>query len=81
MIRGYDDVRDLALEDRSEGYGANHFFGNVEKGKDECFWFARGYGEVLSYEIITKKYKGEKDTEAGYVSDHYGILITLGAAQ
>ena len=29
----------------------------------------------------TKKYKGEKDTEAGYVSDHYGILITLGAAQ
>jgi endonuclease/exonuclease/phosphatase family metal-dependent hydrolase len=80
-VRGYDDVRNLALEDRSEGYGANHFFGNVEKGKDECFWFARGYGEVLSYEIITKKYKGEKDTEAGYVSDHYGILITLGAAQ
>lgn len=79
--RGYDDVRGLALEDLSEGYGTYHFFGNAEKGRDECFWFARGYREILSYEIITEKYKGEKDTEAGYVSDHYGILITLGAAK
>ena len=79
--RGYDDVRGLAKEDLSEGYGTYHFFGNAEKGREENFWFARGYGEILSYEIITEKYKGEKDTEAGYVSDHYGILITLGAAK
>lgn len=77
--RGFDDARNLALEDRSEGFGSNHFFGNAEKGREECFWFAREYGEVLSYEVMNSKYKGKNDTEAGFVSDHYGILLTIGA--
>lgn len=76
--RGFDDARLLALEDKSEGKGSNHFFGRAEEGREECFWFAREYGEVLSYEVIVGKYKGENDTEAGYVSDHYGILLTIG---
>jgi hypothetical protein len=77
--RGFDDARGLAIEDKSEGFGSNHFFGNAEKGREECFWFAREYGEVLSYEVINSKYKGKNDTEAGFVSDHYGILLTIGA--
>ena len=76
--RGFDDARNLALEDRSEGMGSNHFFGNAENGREECFWFAREYGEVLSYEVVDDKYKGESDAEAGFVSDHYGILLTIG---
>ena len=76
--RGFDDARLLALEDKSEGKGSNHFFGRAEEGREECFWFAREYGEVLSYEVIVGKYKGENDAEAGYVSDHYGILLTIG---
>lgn len=76
--RGFDDARLLALEDKSEGKGSNHFFGRAEEGREECFWFAREYGEVLSYEVIVGKYKGENDSEAGYVSDHYGILLTIG---
>ena len=76
--RGFDDARLLALEDKSEGKGSNHFFGRAEEGREECFWFAREYGEVLSYEVVDGKYKGENDTEAGYVSDHYGILLTIG---
>ena len=76
--RGFDDARLLALEDKSAGKGSNHFFGRAEEGREECFWFAREYGEVLSYEVIVGKYKGENDTEAGYVSDHYGILLTIG---
>ena len=76
--RGFDDARLLALEDKSAGKGSNHFFGRAEEGREECFWFVREYGEVLSYEVIVGKYKGENDTEAGYVSDHYGILLTIG---
>lgn len=76
--RGFDDARLLALEDKSEGMGSNHFFGRAEEGREECFWFAREYGEVLSYEVISSKYKGKNDAEAGFVSDHYGILLTIG---
>ena len=76
--RGFDDARGLALEDKSEGKGSNHFFGRAEEGREESFWFAREYGEILSYEIVTGKYKGKNETEAGYVSDNYGILLTIG---
>jgi endonuclease/exonuclease/phosphatase family metal-dependent hydrolase len=81
VSRGYADVRDMAKVDNSEVLGTNHFFGNAEQGREESFWFTRtNKSEILSYEIISKKYKGENDTEAGFVSDHYGILIKLGAA-
>ena len=79
--RAFVDVRDLAKEDASEGKGTYHSFGNSEKGKEIDFCFHRGNDEVLSYRIIDKKYAAGNDTEAGFVSDHYAILVTFGMAK
>ena len=37
----------------------------------------KGEETVLSYEIISKKYIGEMDTEPGFVSDHYGVITVF----
>ena len=75
------DVRDLAKEDMSEGKGTYHSFGNIENGKEIDFCFHRGNDEVLSYQIIDKKYAAGTDTEAGFVSDHYALLVTFEMAK
>ena len=68
--RAFIDVRDLALEDLSIGKGTYHAYGHIEGGKETSFCFHRGNDTVRSYEIIDKSYDG-------YVSDHYGILVTF----
>ncbi len=76
--RAFIDVRDLALEDLSKGKGTYHAFGHIENGKEIDFCFHRGNDTVLSYEIIDKNYASEGETEEGFVSDHYGVLVTFG---
>ncbi len=72
--RAFIDVRDLAKEDLSAGKGTYHAFGKIDGGKETSFCFHRGNDTVLSYEIIDKSYDG-------YVSDHYGVLVTFEMAQ
>lgn len=79
--RAFVDVRDLAKEDASAGKGTYHSYGNIENGKEIDFCFHRGNDEVLSYQIIDKKYTAGNDTEAGFVSDHYAILVTFEMAE
>ena len=75
------DVRDLAKEDVFVGKGTYHSYGHIENGKEIDFCFHRGNDEVLSYQIIDKKYAAGNDTEAGFVSDHYALLITFEMAE
>lgn len=77
IIRDYYDTRDIADEELSELNGTYHAFGNIPEGKETDFCFTNG-GEVLSYCIIDKKYAGSFETEPGFVSDHYGIMVTFG---
>jgi endonuclease/exonuclease/phosphatase family metal-dependent hydrolase len=72
--RAYIDARDLAQEDLSVGKGTYHAFGKIEGGKETSFCFHRGNDTVSSYEIVDKSYNG-------YVSDHYGILVTFEMAK
>ncbi len=72
--RAFIDVRDLALEDLSIGMGTYHAYGHIDGGKETSFCFHRGNDTVRSYEIIDKSY-------GGYVSDHYGILVTFERAE
>ena len=78
--RAFVDARDLAAEDLSEGKGTYHGYGRLESGKEKemNFCFHRGADAIYSYEIIDKKYAANGESEAGYISDHYGVLITFG---
>ena len=79
--RAFIDVRDLALEDLSQGKGTYHAYGHIEGGREVDFCFHKGNDTVLSYEIIDKKYTTKSNSEAGFVSDHYGILATFQMAE
>ena len=78
--RAFVDARDLAAEDLSEGKGTYHGYGRLESGKEKemNFCFHRGNDTVYSYEIIEKQYAANGESEAGYISDHYGVLVTFG---
>ena len=66
------DTRAVTLEDNSKGKVSFHGYNGQEYMFDYCFF--KGDDTVLSYEIITKNYIGEMDTEPGFVSDHYGVI-------
>ena len=72
---GFVDSRIVAAEDLSEVKGTYHAYGEHNTEIDFCFY--KGKQNVLSYEIISKKYLGEMDTEPGYVSDHYGVFVVF----
>ena len=69
---GFVDARKVALENNSTVDGTYHAYGKQSQEIDFCFF--KGEDTVLSYEIISKKYIGEMDTEPGFVSDHYGVI-------
>jgi endonuclease/exonuclease/phosphatase family metal-dependent hydrolase len=75
--RAFIDTRDLTAKDLSEGKGTYHAFGNIEGGKETSFIFHRGNDDVKSYEIIEKKYTTKGQDNEGFVSDHYGVLVTF----
>ena len=72
---GFVDTRKAALEDRSNVKGTFHDYGQSDREIDFCF--SKGEESVLSYEIISKKYMGEMDSEPGFVSDHYGVMVVF----
>ena len=72
---GFVDSRDVAIEDISVVDGTYHAYGKKESEIDFCFY--RGEETVLQYEIISKKYVSEGETEPGFVSDHYGVIVTF----
>lgn len=72
---GFADSRKAALEDLSTVAGSYHGYENKDREIDFCFF--NSDETVLSYEIISKGYAGDDDTEPGYVSDHYGVLATF----
>ena len=69
------DAHTVALEDISTVTGSFHGYGEHNSEIDFCFF--KGEETVLSYEIISKKYIGEMDTEPGFVSDHYGVITVF----
>lgn len=72
---GFVDTHKAALEDRSNVKGTFHDYGQSDREIDFCF--SKGEEAVLSYEIISKKYMGEMDSEPGFVSDHYGVMVVF----
>lgn len=64
----YADSRDLAITDRSEVDYTYQAYGNAEVLCDYCFC-SPGTVTVLEYRILDDRYDG-------YVSDHYGVLVT-----
>lgn len=75
--RAFIDTRDITANDLSKGKGTYHVFGEIENGMETSFIFHRGNDDVTSYEIIDKKYTAKGQTAPGYVSDHYGVLVTF----
>jgi endonuclease/exonuclease/phosphatase family metal-dependent hydrolase len=69
------DAHKSALEDKSTVGGSYHGYEDHNSEIDFCFY--KGKETVLSYEIISKKYVGEMDTEPGFVSDHYGVITVF----
>ena len=71
------DSRSVAREDKSTVNVTCHeyFEGEEQWVFDYCFF--KGEDTVLSYEIISKNYAGEMDTEPGFVSDHYGVIAVF----
>ena len=72
---GFADSRDVAAEDVSVVSGSYHAYGQKESEIDFCFF--KGEETVLRYEIISKKYISEGESEPGFVSDHYGVMATF----
>lgn len=76
IIRGgFADSRDAAAEDVSVVSGSYHAYGQKESEIDFCFF--KGEETVLQYEIISKNYISEGESEPGFVSDHYGVMATF----
>ena len=69
------DARTVAAADNSVVNGTFHDYGTADMEIDFCFY--RGDETVLEYEIISQKYVSEGETEAGFVSDHYGVIVTF----
>jgi endonuclease/exonuclease/phosphatase family metal-dependent hydrolase len=69
------DARTVAAADNSVVNGTFHAYGTADMEIDFCFY--RGDETVLEYEIISQKYISEGETEAGFVSDHYGVIVTF----
>jgi endonuclease/exonuclease/phosphatase family metal-dependent hydrolase len=72
---GFVDPQKVALEDTSTVNGTYHGYNGQEYMFDYCFF--RGEDTVLHYEIVSKNYIGEMDTEPGFVSDHYGVFVVF----
>ena len=64
----YSDSRALAITDRSEVDYTYQAYGNAKVLCDYCFC-SPGTVAVLEYNILDDQYDG-------YVSDHYGVLVT-----
>ena len=75
MTTRFVDSRSVALEDNSTVNASYHGYNGQEYMFDYCFF--KGEDTVLYYEIISKNYIGEMDTEAGFVSDHYGVITVF----
>lgn len=69
------DSHTVAETDASTVGGTYHNFGKKEREIDFCFY--RGEETVLEYEVISQNYASEGESEPGYVSDHYGVLVTF----
>ena len=72
---GFVDARTIANEDVAPIRGTYHGYTSGANEIDYCF--VLNPGEVLTYDIITKHYVSEGETEPGFVSDHYGVLVTF----
>lgn len=77
-LKSYEFVesRSVTLNDNSTVNESFHGY-NEEQAYMFDYCFFRGDDTVLSYEIISKNYIGEMDTEPGFVSDHYGVITVF----
>ena len=64
----YNDSKKTAIHDHSKVDYSYHDYGRVQYLLDYCFHSPKNV-TILDYQILDKQYNG-------YVSDHYGILVT-----
>ena len=64
----FDDANYSAVQNSSKVDYSFHYYGEVKQLIDYCF-HSTGNVTALDYQILDKQYDG-------YVSDHYGILVT-----
>ena len=74
---GFTDARRSGAEDLSVVDGSYHAYTGKDREIDFCFF--KGEETALKYEIISKSYISEGETEPGFVSDHYGVIVTFAA--
>lgn len=74
---GFADSRVIVTEDVAPMKGTFHSYRDGETNSEIDFCFVMNAGEALEYDIITKKYASEGESEVGFVSDHYGVLVTF----
>ena len=74
---GFVDSEGAADVNKSPAVTETYHNYGTEQGEKIDFCFYKGNETVLEYEIITKNYAGEGETEKGYVSDHYGVIATF----
>jgi endonuclease/exonuclease/phosphatase family metal-dependent hydrolase len=72
---GFTDSRRAALMDISIVNGSYHAYVGKDREIDFCFF--KGDETAIEYEIISKNYISEGETEPGFVSDHYGVIVTF----
>lgn len=74
---GFADSRVIVSEDIAPMKGTFHAYRDGETTSEIDFCFVMNAGEALEYDIITKKYASLGESEPGFVSDHYGVLVTF----
>ena len=73
---GFVESRSVTLKDNSTVNESFHGY-NEEQPYMFDYCFFKGEDKVIYYEIISKNYIGEMDTEPGFVSDHYGVITVF----
>lgn len=71
--KGFVNTKGVAEKNLSSKEGSYHRFDPESSGREIDFCFYKGEEKVLSYEIISKSYKGANDSEADFISDHYAV--------
>ena len=74
---GFKDTRRIAKTDLSTKKGTFHNYNTGSQGTELDYCLIKGNSTVISYEIISKLYKGEGQSKAGVISDHYGLIATV----
>ena len=74
---GFTDARRATENDISVKSGTQNSYDAERPGYEIDFCFFIGEKTVVSYEIISKLYKGEGEEAEGFVSDHYAVMAVF----